>query len=103
MRPFFPGETDGQSVVDYIGENGDIMILNPHKKGKDARKVFSFNKVFGPNATQGNLSPNIALPLKSNELQLNFHSSAQNFALMLTISVYIVAYFCFYYCSSKLR
>ncbi|KAL5716104.1 hypothetical protein ACHQM5_017836 [Ranunculus cassubicifolius] len=52
VRPFLPGETDGKSVVDYIGENGDIMILNPHKKGKDARKVFSFNKVFGANATQ---------------------------------------------------
>lgn len=47
------GQTNGQSTVDYIGENGNIMIANPLKQGKDARKVFSFNKVFGPNVSQG--------------------------------------------------
>lgn len=53
MRPFLPGQSNGQSTVDYIGENGNIMIVNPLKQGKDARKVFSFNKVFPTNATQG--------------------------------------------------
>lgn len=53
MRPFLPGQTKGQSTVDYIGENGDIMIVNPYKQGKDARRIFNFNKVFGTNATQG--------------------------------------------------
>ncbi|MCL7032140.1 hypothetical protein MKW94_019605, partial [Papaver nudicaule] len=52
VRPFLPGQVSGQSTVDYIGENGNIMIMNPHKQGKDARKVFSFNKVFGTNVTQ---------------------------------------------------
>jgi kinesin family protein C2/C3 len=42
--------------VDYIGENGNIMIVNPLKNGKEARKVFSFNKVFGTNVTQGTIS-----------------------------------------------
>lgn len=28
------------------------MIANPLKQGKDARRVFSFNKVFGTNVTQ---------------------------------------------------
>ncbi|XVF33845.1 hypothetical protein REPUB_Repub18cG0006800 [Reevesia pubescens] len=28
------------------------MIVNPLKQGKDARKVYSFNKVFGPNVSQ---------------------------------------------------
>lgn len=41
-----------QSTVDYIGENGDIMIVNPRKQGKDARKIFTFNKVFGTKVTQ---------------------------------------------------
>ncbi|OWM71316.1 hypothetical protein CDL15_Pgr011444 [Punica granatum] len=52
VRPFLPGQSNRQSVVDYIGETGNIMIVNPFKQGKDARKVFTFNKVFGANATQ---------------------------------------------------
>ncbi|XP_059662357.1 kinesin-like protein KIN-14F [Cornus florida] len=52
VRPFLPGQSDGQSTVDYIGENGNIMIVNPHKQGKDARKMFTFNKVFGTQVTQ---------------------------------------------------
>ncbi|KAA8527097.1 hypothetical protein F0562_008674 [Nyssa sinensis] len=52
VRPFLPGQSDGQSTVDYIGENGNIMIINPHKQGKDARRMFTFNKVLGTNVTQ---------------------------------------------------
>ncbi|KAA8523524.1 hypothetical protein F0562_009947 [Nyssa sinensis] len=52
VRPFLPGQSDGQSTIDYIGENGNIMIVNPHKQGKDARRMFTFNKVFGTNVTQ---------------------------------------------------
>ncbi|GJU76119.1 kinesin-like protein KIN-14F, partial [Tanacetum coccineum] len=49
VKPF---QSDEQSTVDYIGENGNIMIVNRHKQGKDARKMFTFNKVFGGNTTQ---------------------------------------------------
>ncbi|KAH0707942.1 hypothetical protein KY290_012469 [Solanum tuberosum] len=52
VRPFLSGPPDMQSTVDYIGENGDIMIVNPRKQGKDARKIFTFNKVFGTKVTQ---------------------------------------------------
>ncbi|KAI5408930.1 variant 2, Kinesin-like protein KIN-14F [Lathyrus oleraceus] len=52
VRPFLPGQSNGQSTVDYIGENGDMMIVNPLKQGKDARRVFSFDKVFGTSVTQ---------------------------------------------------
>ncbi|GFP89121.1 kinesin kp1 [Phtheirospermum japonicum] len=52
VRPFLPGESNGQTTVDYIGENGKIMIVNPLRQGKDARRVFSFNKIFGTNVTQ---------------------------------------------------
>lgn len=52
VRPFLPAQSNGQSTVDYIGENGSIMIFNPLKQGKDARRVFSFNKVYGTNVTQ---------------------------------------------------
>ncbi|KAJ1441202.1 P-loop containing nucleoside triphosphate hydrolase [Sesbania bispinosa] len=52
VRPFLPGQSNGRSTVDYIGENGDLMIVNPLKQGKEARRVFSFNKVFGTSVTQ---------------------------------------------------
>jgi hypothetical protein len=26
--------------------------MNPEKQGKDGRKIFSFNKIFGPNVSQ---------------------------------------------------
>ncbi|XP_065861606.1 kinesin-like protein KIN-14F [Euphorbia lathyris] len=52
VRPFLPGQSKGQSTVDYIGENGNVMIVNPLKQGKDARRIFSFNKAFGTNVTQ---------------------------------------------------
>ncbi|GAB4845887.1 hypothetical protein Ancab_024891 [Ancistrocladus abbreviatus] len=52
VRPFLPAQHDQQSTVDYIGENGNIMIVNPNKQGRDARRVFSFNKVFGTTVTQ---------------------------------------------------
>ncbi|KAL5735585.1 hypothetical protein ACOSQ2_030373 [Xanthoceras sorbifolium] len=52
VRPFLPGQSNGQSTVDYIGENGNIMVANPFKQGKDARKMFLFNKVFGPKVSQ---------------------------------------------------
>ncbi|XP_057534841.1 kinesin-like protein KIN-14F [Amaranthus tricolor] len=52
VRPFLQGQSDEASTVDYIGENGNLMIVHPHKQGRDARKVFLFNKVFGTNATQ---------------------------------------------------
>lgn len=37
------------------------MIVNPIKQGKDARRVFSFNKVFGTSVTQGILIFNTLL------------------------------------------
>ncbi|KVH99251.1 Calponin homology domain-containing protein [Cynara cardunculus var. scolymus] len=52
VKPVLHGKSDEQSTVDYVGENGNIMIVNRHKQGKDARKMFTFNKVFGGNTTQ---------------------------------------------------
>ncbi|XP_022940572.1 kinesin-like protein KIN-14F [Cucurbita moschata] len=46
VRPFLPGQANQHSTVDYIGENGNIMI---------GRRVFSFNKVYGTNVTQGEI------------------------------------------------
>ncbi|GAB2292854.1 hypothetical protein Dimus_027088 [Dionaea muscipula] len=52
IRPFLPGQTKKETVVEEIGENGELVIVNPSKSGKDSQKSFRFNKVFGPTATQ---------------------------------------------------
>lgn len=53
IRPFLPGENRKQSTIDSIGENGELLIVNPSKPGKDGQRMFKFNKVFGSTATQG--------------------------------------------------
>ncbi|AAF02812.1 kinesin-like protein [Arabidopsis thaliana] len=50
VRPIFNSEMDG--VIDYIGKDGSLFVLDPSKPYKDARKTFQFNQVFGPTATQ---------------------------------------------------
>ncbi|XP_065858287.1 kinesin-like protein KIN-14J [Euphorbia lathyris] len=52
IRPFLPGQCKKQTTIEYIGENGELVISNPLKQGKDSRKIFKFNKVFGPAAGQ---------------------------------------------------
>ncbi|KAG8379354.1 hypothetical protein BUALT_Bualt07G0079600 [Buddleja alternifolia] len=52
IRPFLPGQKGKQSIVEYVGENGELIILNPSKQGKEGRRSFKFNKVYGPTTTQ---------------------------------------------------
>ncbi|KAG5594421.1 hypothetical protein H5410_035653 [Solanum commersonii] len=52
IRPFLRGQKEKQSVVEYIGENGELIIVNPSKQGKEGRRSFKFNKVYNPAATQ---------------------------------------------------
>lgn len=54
VRPIFNSEMNG--VIDYIGKDGSLFVLDPSKPYKDARKTFQFNQVFGPTATQGNFA-----------------------------------------------
>ncbi|KAI3968828.1 hypothetical protein MKX01_028978, partial [Papaver californicum] len=51
VRPFLPGQAGRSSIVDHI-DDGSIEIITLSKYGKEARKSFVFNKVFGPSATQ---------------------------------------------------
>ena len=53
IRPFLSGQSRKLTTIDYIGENGELLVLNPSKHGKDAHRMFKFNKVFNPTATQG--------------------------------------------------
>ncbi|CAK9165839.1 unnamed protein product [Ilex paraguariensis] len=52
IRPFLRGQTGKQTIIEYIGENGELVVVNPSKQGKDGHRSFKFNKVYGPAATQ---------------------------------------------------
>ncbi|CAN6230947.1 unnamed protein product [Urochloa humidicola] len=52
IRPFRPWEDEKSTSVESIGENGELVLSNPTKKGKEGGKNFTFNKVFGPTTTQ---------------------------------------------------
>ncbi|GMP40053.1 hypothetical protein CsSME_00010647 [Camellia sinensis var. sinensis] len=51
VRPFLPGQANRVNAVDHMDE-GSITIITPSKYGKDGRKSFTFNRVFGPYVTQ---------------------------------------------------
>ncbi|PHT80601.1 Kinesin-4 [Capsicum annuum] len=50
IRPAFDAEA--KTVVDFIGEDGSLVVIDPLKPWKDGRKIFEFNRVFGSSATQ---------------------------------------------------
>lgn len=50
IRPLI--DSGARTSIDYIGNDGSLMVLDPLKP-QSARKVFQFNKVFCPTATQG--------------------------------------------------
>ncbi|KAF8369925.1 hypothetical protein HHK36_032044 [Tetracentron sinense] len=52
IRPFLSGQNGKQTTIEYIGENGELVVMNPSKQGKESHRLFKFNKVFGPAATQ---------------------------------------------------
>eukprot|EP00261_Vitis_vinifera_P040962 XP_019082205.1 PREDICTED: kinesin-like protein KIN-14P [Vitis vinifera] len=52
IRPFLRGQNGKQTTIEYIGEDGELGIVNPSKQGKDSHRLFKFNKVYGPAATQ---------------------------------------------------
>ncbi|PIN15103.1 Kinesin (KAR3 subfamily) [Handroanthus impetiginosus] len=52
IRPFLSGQSAKQTTIQYIGENGELVVVNPLKPGKDNHRLFKFNKVFSPAATQ---------------------------------------------------
>ncbi|XP_011080952.1 kinesin-like protein KIN-14J isoform X1 [Sesamum indicum] len=52
VRPFLSGQNGRQTTIQYIGDNGELVVINPSKSGKDSHRLFKFNKLFGPAATQ---------------------------------------------------
>ncbi|KAG8374958.1 hypothetical protein BUALT_Bualt10G0049800 [Buddleja alternifolia] len=52
IRPFLPGQSRKHTTMQYIGDNGELVVMNPSKPGKESHRLFKFNKVFAPAATQ---------------------------------------------------
>ncbi|XP_042408156.1 kinesin-like protein KIN-14A isoform X2 [Zingiber officinale] len=48
IRPIFNSQ---ESCIEYIGNDGSLMVFDPYRP-HNTRKVFQFNKVFGPQTTQ---------------------------------------------------
>ncbi|XP_017699646.3 kinesin-like protein KIN-14P [Phoenix dactylifera] len=51
VRPFLPGQFGSMSTLSRI-DDGNITVMTPAKNCKEGHKTFTFNKVFGPTATQ---------------------------------------------------
>ncbi|KAF6175129.1 hypothetical protein GIB67_022810, partial [Kingdonia uniflora] len=81
IRPFLPGQNKKQTTIEYIGENGELVVANPSKQGKESHRLFKFNKVFGPAATQG-----------FNFILLNFSLCFVLFILYFNLELSLYAY-----------
>ncbi|XP_021857174.1 kinesin-like protein KIN-14P isoform X1 [Spinacia oleracea] len=51
VRPFRSYENQKQTILESIGEHGEMTVTNPTKPN-DSQKSFRFNKVYGPMSTQ---------------------------------------------------
>nr|QWT43340.1 kinesin-like protein KIN14K [Citrullus lanatus] len=65
IRPFLTGQKDKRMTIEYIGENGEVVIANPTKPGKEGHKLFKFNKVYSPASTQGEVFSDIQPLIRS--------------------------------------
>nr|CAB3460945.1 unnamed protein product [Digitaria exilis] len=65
VRPFLPGQDKKSTTIDYMGENGELLISNPYKQGKDGHRMFKFNKVFNPFASQAEVFSDIQPLIRS--------------------------------------
>ncbi|KAI6683393.1 hypothetical protein NL676_029306 [Syzygium grande] len=52
IRPPLPGQSGKQSIVERTGDDGQLVVANPSKQGKDGHRMFKFNKAYGPAASQ---------------------------------------------------
>ncbi|NP_001345658.1 Kinesin-like protein KIN-14K [Zea mays] len=65
VRPFLSGQDKKSTTIDYMGENGELLISNPFKQGKDGHRLFKFNKVFSPFASQAEVFSDIQPLIRS--------------------------------------
>lgn len=65
IRPFLPGQREKKTTMEHIDENGELIIANPARPGKDGQKLFKFNKVFGPSSTQAEVFSDVQPLIRS--------------------------------------
>lgn len=65
IRPFLRGEDQKSTTIEYIGDNGELILVNPTKQGKEGSKLFKFNKVLGPTASQDEVFKDIQPLIRS--------------------------------------
>ncbi|KAF8652021.1 hypothetical protein HU200_062963 [Digitaria exilis] len=65
IRPFLPGEDQKSTTIEYVGDDGDLIIANPTRKGNEGSKSFKFNKVLGPTASQDEVFKDIQPLIRS--------------------------------------
>ncbi|KAG7659477.1 Kinesin motor domain [Arabidopsis suecica] len=59
VRPFLPAQGAANTVVEYVGEDGELVVTNPTRPGKDGLRQFKFNKVYSPTASQADVFSDI--------------------------------------------
>ncbi|XP_050238761.1 kinesin-like protein KIN-14O isoform X2 [Mercurialis annua] len=52
IRPLMKGQDGKKTTIEHIGENGELVVANLSKPGKEGHRLFRFNTVYGPNSTQ---------------------------------------------------
>ncbi|KAK8931113.1 Kinesin-4 [Platanthera zijinensis] len=52
VRPFLLEENPKLTTVGHIDENVELVLVNPSRERKGAHRLFKFNQVFGPTASQ---------------------------------------------------
>ncbi|XP_042417366.1 kinesin-like protein KIN-14C isoform X3 [Zingiber officinale] len=65
IRPFLSDQNAKSTTIYYFGDNGELLIRNPYKQGKDGHRMFKFNKVFGPTASQAEIFSDIQPLIRS--------------------------------------
>lgn len=52
IRPLLPGQSEKHSIIERTGDDGQLVVANPSKQGKDGHRMFKFNKVYASAASQ---------------------------------------------------
>ncbi|XP_010537450.1 PREDICTED: kinesin-like protein KIN-14G isoform X2 [Tarenaya hassleriana] len=65
VRPFLPGQSEQNTVTEYIGKDGELVVTNPTRPGKDGLRQFRFNKVYSPASTQAEVFSDVKPLIRS--------------------------------------
>lgn len=90
IRPFLPGQSEKQTTIEYIGENGELLVANPSKQGKDGCRMFKFNKVYGLAASQGFYFLPFCFHMRWCDFCKSFHTCFDLYQKILTFTFLLI-------------